>query len=298
MDRFSNTSEYHHCLIFNAVPSFKRFFKRKLLTGYAKQRQLCYVYYLDITRNNYNIAFYRGTLENLGLIPVVPGSITPAWAGKEFRKLIYRLLINPDYTMCSAINRHLEKLHQRRMIGIQLRHGGTTANYHEKRILGNYAMNVALNEVARYMKANGLNRNNTYLYISTDSNVVLDKIKAVVNTTGVDFVYHMDEFSIGHSATGKSGVFGKSVWDSFYHRALMDLFILKDSDYLLFSEGSSFGLIAHELQQTYNNEVSSEKFLKQKGLNCSVYSQRTKAGKWFVISKKRGITEKRLRFDV
>ena len=159
-------------------------------------------------------------------------------------------------------------------------------------------MNVALNEVAAYMQKHNLRRNDTYLYISTDSDTVLRNIKKIVKRTGVDFVYHMDDYSIGHSATGKSGRLGKNVWNSFYHRALMDMFILKDSDYLIVSQGSSFGRIASELQRTYDNEVSSEAFLKQKGFNCSVYSQRTKAGQAFFISQKRGYKEKNLFFNV
>lgn len=298
MDRFSSPNDASNCLSFSAVSYFYKYFRNKLFTGLSYQRQLCYIYYLDITRGNFNIDYYRSTLENLGLIPVVPGQVSSNWAGWEFRSLMYRLLINPDFSMCSAINSHLTKLHTRTMIGIQLRHGGTTANYHERRIQGDYAMNVALNEVAKYMNSHGLNRNNTYLYISTDSNVVLEKIKRVVSETGVDFVYHMDDYSIGHSATGKSGRLGKNVWNSFYHRALMDMFILKDSDYLIVSQGSSFGRIASELQRTYDNEVSSEAFLKQKGFNCSVYSQRTKAGQAFFISQKRGYKEKNLFFNV
>ena len=38
-------------------------------------------------------------------------------------------------------------------------------------------MNVALNEVAAYMQKHKLGRNDTYLYISTDSDTVLRNIK-------------------------------------------------------------------------------------------------------------------------
>lgn len=298
MDQFSGNPKDTRCINFNRVSKFFHYFYNTLLPTQVSKRQLCYIYYMDITYNHVNVGYYRATLENLGLIPVVPRSVSPHWVGWEFRSLMYRLLINPDYPTCTRINGHLAKLHERTMIGIQLRHGGQTANFHERRIQGIYAMNVALNEVAKYMKEHELNRMNTYLYISTDSDIVLDKIKRIINETGVDFVYHMDNFSIGHSSTAKSGRQGKEVWNSFYQRALLDMFILKDSDYLIYSEGSSFGEIASELQKTFDNEVSSENFLKQKGLKCSVYSQRTKAGKSFAINKYRGRTEKNLLFDV
>ena len=81
-------------------------------------------------------------------------------------------------------------------------------------------------------------------------------------------------------------------------RAVLDMFILKDSDYLIYSQGSSFGWISAELQQTFNNEVSSEEFLKRKGLKCSVFSQRTQAGESFTILRSRGERERKLRFYV
>lgn len=159
-------------------------------------------------------------------------------------------------------------------------------------------MNVALNEVAAYMHKHNLRRNDTYLYISTDSDTVLRNIKKIVKKTGVDFVYSVNDFMIGHSSTAKSGRRGLETWKKFYMRAILDMFILKDSDYLIYSQGSSFGWISAELQQTFNNEVSSEEFLKRKGLNCSVFSQRTQAGESFTILRSRGERERKLRFNV
>lgn len=200
--------------------------------------------------------------------------------------------------MCTKINGHLTKLHERTMIGIQLRMGGKLANFHEREMQGEYAMNVALNEAALYMKKHGLNRNNTFLYISTDSSHVLEKIYRIVRSTGVDFIYPMKDFAIGHSSPAKSKTEIWGTWKSFYYRAMLDMFILKDSDYLIWSEGSSFGLSAVGMLKTFDNEVSSEAFLKEKGLQCSVYSMRKKAGETFMISLERGKREKKIQFDV
>lgn len=301
MDRlkFSSKSVSTSCYDFLSIPHFYSFFYRRDLNRLRHKLDPCYTYYSDITVHHINVPLYRSTLEANGLLPVVPQSeIPPVWVGHEFRMLMYRLLFNPDYAMCTLINRHLAELHKRTMIGIQLRLGGSLANYHERQIQGNFAMNVALNEVSRYMRKHNLRRNDTYLYISTDSDVVLDKMKKIVKRTGVDFVYSVNDFSIGHSSSAKSSGKGLSTWKKFYQRAILDMFILKDSDYLIYSQGSSFGGISSELQQTFNNEVSSDAFLKQKGLNCSVYSQRTTAGKSFMILRSRGESERKLRFNV
>lgn len=159
-------------------------------------------------------------------------------------------------------------------------------------------MNVALNEAAAYMRKHNLRRNDTYLFVSTDSDSVMRKIKAIVKKTGDNFVYSVNDFKIGHSSTAKSGDRGIETWKKFYQRAIMDMFILKDSDYLIYSEGSSFGGISSQLQKTFDNQVSSDEFLKRKGLKCSVYSQRTKAGESFTILRSRGEKERTLRFNV
>lgn len=264
----------------------------------SDKSQLCYVYYLDITDRHINLTLYRPILEHNGLIPAVPGPISAVWAGAEFRSLMFRLLLNPDFEMCTRINEHLAKLHERAMIGIQLRMGGKLANFHERSMQGMYAMNVALNEAALYMKKHGLNRNNTFLYISTDSNKVLNRIHGIVKSTGVDFIYPMNDFSIGHSSAAKSRREKWDSWKSFYRRAMLDMFILKDSDYLIWSERSSFGQSAAGMLKAFDNEVSSEEFLREKGMQCSVYSMRKKAGEAFMISLSRGRSEKRLKFDV
>ena len=65
----------------------------------------------------------------------------------------------------------------------------------------------------------------------------------------------------------------------------MDLLILKESDFLVFSQGSSYGQFSHELQQTYNNPISPKEYLEAKGLKCSVYGHRKFAGKARIIKK-------------
>lgn len=298
IDRLAQWKRGRVCHYFKGTWDFEAYFSQFPLFNLSHQQSLCYVYYSDITDRHVNVSLYRSILESNGLIPVVPGEVSASWVGAEFRSLMYRLLLNPDWAMCTRINKHLAELHKRTLIGIQLRMGGRLANYHERPMQGRYAVNVALNEVALFMKRRGLNRNNTFLYISTDSSKVLNLISHIVTSTGIDFVYPMNEYSIGHSSTAKSRKKGWDKWSSFYHRAMMDMFILKDSDYLIWSERSSFGQSAAGMQKAFDNEVSSDEFLKSKGMQCSVYSMRKRAGESFMISLLRGKTEKNLSFDV
>ena len=64
----------------------------------------------------------------------------------------------------------------------------------------------------------------------------------------------------------------------------MDMMILKESDYLIFTKKSSFGRFSYELQQSYANPMSVSSFLKQRGMNCSVFYQRQHVGEWTALA--------------
>ena len=278
--------------------AFIRRIQRKPFDTIFHRSYVCYITYSDITAKYISIPFYRERLENFGLIPVVEGNVSSIWVGQQYRYLMYRLLLNPEYTLCSIINRHLVALHQRKLIGVQIRTGGAISNFHEREFLGRFVVKVALNKIARYMKSHNLQRRDVYVYLSSDSSIVIRNIWDYIRRTGEDFVYNMTDFSIGHTATAKTLNEGLTTWTNYYNRALVDLFILKDSDYLIFSEGSSFGRLAYELQQTYGNSVTSDEFLKQRGLNCSVFLQRSSPGDYSIILKSESRRQSTLNFNV
>lgn len=58
----------------------------------------------------------------------------------------------------------------------------------------------------------------------------------------------------------------------------MDLMLLKESDYLIYSRKSSFGKFAHELQMASSNQLDVNSFLRQQGLQCSVFHDRDSVG--------------------
>lgn len=73
-------------------------------------------------------------------------------------------------------------------------------------------------------------------------------------------------FSVGHSAEAKTSKRKKELWESFTKRAILDLMILKESDYLIYSQKSSFGKFARELQMAYANPVDVDPFFERAGI--------------------------------
>ena len=210
----------------------------------------------------------------MGLIPPeITSPASPQYLGRVFRNAILKLIMNPKRKLCKMINDHLGKLKQRHMIGLQIRNGGWKANYKERGILGRYTIEHFYNEVIRYMKLKKLQPKDVYVVISTDSTMVANKLTSLFQELEPTMVYNITNFKIGHSAPGKTFRAEGKNWKAYNDRAILDLLILKDSDFLVFSEGSSYGQFAHELQQTYNNPISVKSFLQSKGLTCSVYNR-------------------------
>ena len=243
--------------------------------------------YSDITSAFIDPPRYQRLLESFGLVPETGVVDTRVFMGKMMRSALLPVLLNPEPTLCEQINHHIQQLKQRHLIGVQIRNGGKLANYRERPIQGQFAMKHFVNAVIRYMKQNHLSPEDVYLFISTDSDVVYAEMQRIFCAYNETMVYSIHEYPIGHSSSRKSfGVYGRrNKWESFSNRAMMDLLILKESDFLVFSQGSSYGQFAHELQQTYNSPVNADAFLKKRGLTCSVYHHRSKAGKAINILK-------------
>ena len=219
-------------------------------------------------------SLYQKQLQSTGFIPPeITYKASPQYLGRVFRNTILKLIMNPKEELCNLINSHLDKLKQRHMIGLQIRNGGWRANYKEESILGNYTIKHFYNEVIHYLKFKKLRPKDVYVVISTDATLVANRLTKLFKKLDRTMVYKINDFKIGHSAPGKTFSDEDNNWNDYNDRAIMDLLILKDSDFLVFSEGSSYGQFAHELQQTYNNPISVKSFLQSKGLTCSVYNR-------------------------
>lgn len=140
------------------------------------------------------------------------------------------------------------------------------------------ALQRAQRLVWEYVRRHNLSPENVTVFISSDSDFAIRKMKKALRWKGRSMVYVVDDYPVGHSAEGKTAKRKKELWESYTKRAIMDLMILKESDYLIYSRKSSFGKFARELQMAYQNPVDVDPFLKQQGLQCSVYFSRSSVG--------------------
>ena len=171
------------------------------------------------------------------------------------------------------------------MIGVQMRLGGSKANYAERLFLGPKSIAVFLRKIEWYIEKKGWDRKEVVVFVSTDSTFALNEMRKKLDTSTYKMVYSVDEFAIGHSAMGKTLAYGEKQHDSFMNRAILDLLLLKESDFLIYSQGSSFGLIAYELQQAYRYPVNASAYLRRHGMTCEVFRPRDSVGEAAFVSK-------------
>ena len=198
--------------------------------------------------------------------------------GLEIRSVWLRLILNPSKNLCEIINNHIAVLKQKYIIGVQLRLGGTKANYQEREMLPEEGIEIALQKIKRHVQENHLQWEDVYVFLSTDSDFAVRRFRYELGKISPSLLYTADNYKIGHSAKAKSSIYGKKLWADFTRRAIVDLMVLKESDFYLYSKMSSFGKFALELQKSYNNTVDLENFLYHRGLECSVFHKRQRLG--------------------
>lgn len=249
--------------------------------------------YSDISSRYLYPVFYQRQLEEMGILPVTDVSMSAGTVGNYFKAVVLPLIMNPQPYLCEIINKHIAILKQRKIIGIQMRLGGTKANYKEKLFLGPKCVDVFIQKIRTVMKEKEWDPDDVYVFVSTDSNFALNQVKKELNTPNNTIVYYVNEYAIGHSALGKTSAYGEKVRDGFINRAIIDLLILKESDYLIYSQGSSYGQMAYELQQTYRYPVTVAPYLKLQNLTCSVFHPRRNYGEGTYVSKYFGKKKKK-----
>lgn len=225
--------------------------------------------YSDLTLSTLSPKLYAARFQRMGLLPAGDAPVDATTMGMSVRSIWLRLLFNPTQSLCSIINRHLAILHQRYMIGLQLRVGGGRANFAEKEMLDWKGVGNAIQLVKDHMAKANLGSKDVYLFVSTDSDYVARYIRKVFKSCHC--VYSANEYKIGHSAFGSTKQYSKKRWREATKRAIIDLMILKDCDYLVVTRKSSFGKFAHELQQAKRSPVEVHSFLRSRGLQCSVF---------------------------
>ena len=242
--------------------------------------------YSDVTARFLSPALYAGAMRAIGVLPAQGPTPKNSKLGEAFRSAVLPLLMAPNPQLCHVVNKHIRALRSRgTVIGVQMRLGGEKANYPERMFLGPKAVAVFAEKVQAYARRNGLNSGNSVVFVSTDSDFALQALSGLLQAPGEAWVYSVKDWEIGHSAVGKSQGFGDKKRESFMNRAIVDLMVLKESDFLIYSQGSSYGLIAAELQQAYRYPVNASAFLASKGLTCSVFHPREQFGEAVYVSK-------------
>lgn len=219
---------------------------------------------------------YEKEFYDLGLIrSIIPNRRVEDFS-REIRSIWLRLTTNPNLELCTIINHHITQLRKRYMIGVQLRFGGWMANFHERPMISKDALNVAKAKVVKHVKQNKLKWENVHIFLSTDSDTAVDNFKKYFNTIAPGSLYLVDNFTIGHSAAAKTH--NQEKWESVTKRAILDMLILKESDFFIYSKRSSFGKFALELQKSYNISVDVDAHMRKMGMTCSVYHKRNSIG--------------------
>lgn len=241
--------------------------------------------YSDVSSSYLNPKFYQKPLEKAGILPMSDSFYSSSTLGLYFKSVILPLIMNPQPYLCKVINKYIEFFSQKKMIGIQMRLGGSKANYRERLFLGPKCVDLFIKRVNNVIQEKGWDLKNVAVFVSTDSTFALEAVEKAFNTDNQTIVYSVKEYAIGHSALAKTAIYSEKMRNAFMNRAIVDLLILKESDYLIYSQGSSYGQMAYELQQAYRYPVTPEHYLRLRNLQCSVFHPKRDFGEGSYVSK-------------
>ena len=149
-----------------------------------------------------------------------------------YQRVLYRILLNPSQDVIQAIldfrAKHFEG---KTVFGIQIRMGGCWSNFNEKLSMMTVEELKKIPSIIRNaMSEYKYNPVNTVLYLSTDST----HVESFMKHSLYDYsIITSTEFSRSHSRTLSDSESLKG--------ALMDIFLLADSDSLFVCKGSGFG---------------------------------------------------------
>ena len=153
----------------------------------------------------------------------------------DYTQMAYRILLNPSKQLQSVILQNKKLLFTRKyVIGVQIRTGGCLADYQEKTEMMTLSQLQSFpNTIVRVMRAWKYNHSNTVIYLSTDSSYAEKYIR---DKLGSDYMIVVSKgFKRSHSRMAR---------DESVQSALVDLYLLADTDALIICKGSGFGRVA------------------------------------------------------
>ena len=153
----------------------------------------------------------------------------------DYTQMAYRILLNPSKQLQSVILQNKKLLFTRKyVIGVQIRTGGCLADYQEKTEMMTLSQLQSLpNTIVVSIVKWNYNPSNTVIYLSTDSSYAEKYIR---DKLGSDYMIVVSKgFKRSHSRMAR---------DESVQSALVDLYLLADTDALIICKGSGFGRVA------------------------------------------------------
>lgn len=186
---------------------------------------------------------YRDVLKRLGFDINDTPSDDPI-NGEDYmsiRRQIARLLLTPNSEITYVIRKNLQN-YQHPIIGTQIRTGGSLSTSMEThRFLYISSMSYVNQEIKYAMQKYKWAKENVTLFISTDSGVINRYLR---NSYSGMRILDGVGYKCGHSS---SYFAGGQRHQQFLKRAILDLVLLSQTDYILFTHGSSYGKLAMRL---------------------------------------------------
>ena len=159
----------------------------------------------------------------------------------RIRKMLYRVFLNPNKKIQNYLRAFKQKYYKEdtHVLGVQARLGGCMANQPElKALMTRREFESIPGRISHLIR----NVKNPVVYLSTDSDYAENYLREQL--PNITILTSSQYFTRGHS-TGKSKL-------SNIEAALVDLFLLADSDKILYQPRSGFGIVAVELSRTRN----------------------------------------------
>ena len=158
------------------------------------------------------------------------------------RGQVARLLLTPNAEITQTIMGNLKRFEKRPVIGVQLRMGGSlskTTEHHN--FLDMSSLSFVEREIEYALKFLNVKKRDVTLFVTTDSLIIRNRMLAMYMDMNPIIA---NGYSVGHSST-------HFVWGNshviYLNRAIMDLILLSQCDYILYTQRSSYGQLAMRL---------------------------------------------------
>ena len=183
--------------------------------------------YSLLSRNN-----TRERLVTLGLFKTLPSV-------DEVIQLFTETLFRPNLELRTYIDNFLKDMNALPSIGVQIRTGGKMANVEEENcFFSNETLYRVIDKINEVISEHDIFDYN--LFLSTDSYFVLAAMKEYFP----QLLFTSSKYEVGHTSLARNG------YKTYAERAIIDLSLLSQCTYLIFTEFSSYGKLSSVLSHS------------------------------------------------